>query len=719
MKNFTQTAFSKKFCLALVSLAFVFSSVAQFRPYRIIYTDNSKGNIAMFGNTLMNIVDEGVVNVTKMNSNNGTGDGFFGNDNENMQLADIDGNTGIGSTTINSSSSDLSLENGSTIKFARLYWGGRVKAIDFDLDQPVNHKIKIRKGTTDPYTEFTALQIDRNDFIQNSEGYSRYQAFSDITSFIQSNGQGTYTVANAPLSVGLIDNGGNYGGWCIIVVYENPSFNYNSIRLYDGFEQVFDNGNPLTTTVTLTGLDVPSGNLSSSDAKMGVVTWEGDANLIGDFLKINGNTFSNAINQSYNPWNGTISNNGVFVTTKNPDYTNQMGIDIDQFEVGTGYGILPNDTTATLEFGTEADQYFPGIVSFVIRMKEPTITLEKTVIDANQNLNAEVNEVLTYTITGSNVGEGNAGNVVLVDTLPSTVTYVPNSLELVNSPGQVPGIKTDAPGDDAAEFTYIGSSEIIRFFLGTNANSSAGGTLAPGETYQVRFKVTVNDPGARKPVPAIINTARISATSDSHVNYVDDGTAILNPEGGALPVSLIYFTASFVPDRKAHISWSTSQEIDCKYYEVERSLDGNIFSSVATIPGNGTCCVQHNYSVVNDLSGVTNRLVYYRLSQVDVDGKKTYSKIIVLRITNEKQQLIISPNPFSQAIKMTLDWNRDEPALLKIIDASGKTVAERHLKMNRGTNYLKVDHLMKLLPGYYFAQVISDRQKISGKIVKE
>ena len=223
---------------------------------------------------------------------------------------------------------------------------------------------------------------------------------------------------------GAIDNGGNYGGWCIVIVYENPSLNYNSIRLYDGFQQVFDNGNPLTTTVTLTGLNVPSGTLQTADAKMGVVAWEGDANLTGDFLKINGNTFSNGINPANNPWNGTISDNGVHVTTKNPNYTNQMGIDIDQFDVGTGYGILPNATSATLEFGTEADQYFPGIISFVIKMKDPTITLDKTVTDANNNLTAEVGEVLTYTLKGTNLGSGNANKVVITDTLPSTVTYV-------------------------------------------------------------------------------------------------------------------------------------------------------------------------------------------------------------------------------------------------------------------------------------------------------
>ncbi|MDQ6756634.1 MAG: hypothetical protein M3004_06830, partial [Bacteroidota bacterium] len=366
-------------------------SFAQFRNYSIVYSANAKGNITMFGNTLMAIVDNGIINTTKMNDNSTDGNSTYGNDFENMQYVDVDGNGFFGSGTRNSSTADLVLPaGGNTIKLARLYWGGRVKNADFDLSQPENKKIKIRKGTLLGYTEFTATQIDADNFIQNNEPYKRYQAFADITSFVQTYGTGTYSVGNAPLSTGAIDNGGNYGAWCIVVVYENPSLNYNSLRLYDGFQNVFNNGNLLTTSVTLTGLNVPSGTLSAGDAKMGVMVWEGDANLQGDFLKINDNLFSNGINAIDNPWNGTISDNGIHITTKNPNYTNQMGIDIDQLDVSTGYGILPNATTATLQFGTEADQYFPGIFSFVIKMKDPTITLNKFVADANNNGKAEI-----------------------------------------------------------------------------------------------------------------------------------------------------------------------------------------------------------------------------------------------------------------------------------------------------------------------------------------
>ena len=674
----------------------------------------------MFGNTLMHIVDNSVVNTTKMNDNSANGNSTYGNDNENMQYVDVDGSGTTGSATKNSSTADLALPAGTnTIKLARLYWGGRIKDAEFDLTQTANRKIKIRKGSVNTYTEFTAVQIDKNNTTLNSNNYSQYQAFADITSFIQTNGAGTYSVGNAPLSTGSISSGGNYGGWCIVIVYENPTLNYNSLRLYDGFQQVFNNGNPLTTSVTLTGLNVPSGSLSTSDAKMGVVAWEGDANLTGDFLKINGNTFSNGINSATNPWNGTISNNGVHVTTKNPNYTNQMGIDIDQFEVGTGYGILPNATSATLEFGTEADQYFPGIISFVIKMKDPTITLDKTVTDANNNLAAEVGEVLTYTLKGTNLGSGNANKVVITDTLPNTVTYVPNSLKVISSPGITAGTKTDASIDDVAEFVSNGSIHTVRFRLGTGANATDSGTLAPGQTYEVQFKVTVNNPGAGNPIPAIINTARIKAKSDANVDYIDDGTAIINPQGGPLAVTLMYLKATLPQKNIVNISWETSMEINCKYYDVERSLDGNIFTKVATVQGNGTSSIAHTYSATDDVTGVTSPVIYYRLKQVDLDNKQNLSTIVAVRLAKDSRPFIVSPNPFTNYVGISVDWNINEYGKVKVIDASGRDVIVNAVQLFKGVNYIRVDDMSKLPAGNYFIQVISSQKNISGRILKQ
>lgn len=721
-RNFILNTPAKNQASAIVLIYFIILltpllSFTQARNYSLLYSDNIKGGTTIFGNTLLQIINMDTVNTNMMNDNSANGNSIYGNDNANMQYVDIDGSTDSGSETFNSSSSDLILPSGNnTIKLARLYWGGRVRNADFDLTLDSNQTIKIRKDTSGAYSTFTAQGIDK---ILIVSGYSQYQAYTDITDFVKQYGAGTYEVGNAPLSVGAIDNGGNNGGWSIVVVYENDSLSYNSIRIYDGFEQVYNNGNPLTTTVTLSGLNVPSGILGAGDAKMGVLAWEGDANITGDFLEINSNLFSNATNQPDNVWNGTITNNGVNVTTKNPNYTNQMGVDIDQFDVGTGYDILPNASSVSLEFGTTGDKYYPGLFTFCIKMKDPTLSIVNNVGDANNDQLGEANEILTYTLTGKNSGAGNANSTIITDTLPPTVSYVPNSLNIISACGTNPGFQTDAPGDDLGEYITTGTVNSIKFRIGNGSSPINGGSLAPGDTYEVQFKVTVNDPGPGKQVPSIMNIARISAVSDAGEAFTNDATSIINPDSGPLPVTLISFTAVTLPNKKVKLNWSTSMEINCKDFEIERSIDGNVFNDVAEVAGNGTTYLLHSYSAEDDISSVTNSTIYYRIRQMDLDGNVNYSNILPVKIDYSNSQITISPNPFNDYLNINLDWNNYEIMVAKLLNVQGKTVFVKNIQMKEGRNVISVPALSNLPAGIYFLEFISDSQMESKKIIKQ
>lgn len=692
-------------------------SIAQSRNYSLIYSDNIKGSATMFGNTLLQIVNKDTVNTVKMNDNGANGNSVYGNDNENMQNINIDGNAGIETRIKNSSSADLNLPVGNNvIKLARLYWGGRVRNSDFDLSADSNKTIKIRKGNTGLYYNVAALGMDKITIVS---GYTQYQAYADITGMVQNNGGGTYEVGNAPLSTGAIDNGGNNGGWSIVVVYENAEASYNSVRIYDGFEQVYNNGNQLSSTVVLSGLDVPSGTLSTTDAKMGALVWEGDANLNGDYLKINSNVVSNNTNPPDNIWNGTITNGGLNAVSKNPNYTNQMGLDIDQFDVGMGYGILPNSNSVTLEFGTNADKYYPGLFTFIIKMKDPTISIDNLVSDANNNHLGEANEILTYTLTGKNSGAGDANAIVISDTLPTTVTYLPNSLTILSAPGLSPGMQTDIPGDDQAEYIENSGIKTVRFRIGKNASAAAGGSMSSNESYVVQFKVTVNDPGTGKHVPSIMNIARIVAESEANETFVDDGTSIINPDFGPLPITMDSFNGILMQGGKVKLDWSTSMEINCKGYIVERSFDGNLFLEIDSVAGNGTTSKIHFYSAFDDVSAVIGEEVYYRIKQFDVDGNTSYSKIIRVQIANENSRVIISPNPFKNNLNISVSWNKIENMKIRIVNVLGREVFSKNVVTNKGLNYIGLDALSKLAAGNYFVQFISGSQTIAREITKQ
>ncbi|HMO60455.1 MAG TPA: T9SS type A sorting domain-containing protein [Ferruginibacter sp.] len=706
--------------LTLVLMVLLFPAKAQFRTYTKVYSDNIKGGVTLFGNTLTHIVANNSADTARMNNNRANGNSTYGNDGSNIQFVDIDGNTGAGAGTRNSSSADLALPVGTNnIKMARLYWGARVRRGDYNITLDTFKRVKIRYGSSGNYTEYSAAQMDRYATGSGNTIVYQYQAYVDITPLIQANGSGTYTVGNVPASVGAVTGGGNYAGWCIVVVYENENLaDYNSVRVYDGFQMVYDGGAPQISSVTLTGLNVPSGTLTARDAKMGAMVWEGDANLKEDYVKINGINFYNQLNAVDNPWNGTITDTGVHVTTKKPNYTNQMGIDIDQFYVGTGYGIQPADTTVSLEFGTEADRYFPGLFTFQIKTHDPTVIIDKTVQDANRNHVAEPNEILTYTLKGKNVGAGNANYCFITDTLPASVSFIPGSLKVIHCPGiQANAYQTDITGDDHGEYILHNRAMMIR--IGTGANATDGGVLEPNEEFEIQYQVQVNQPSQGHSVPPIINMARITGYSDAGIKSTDDGTAILEPLAGPLPVTLKSLAANLNGNNQVKINWTTTMEINCSHYEIERSSDGRMFNKVATLKGGGNTDTESSYMLNDDITSVTASIIYYRLKQVDIDGAYSYSKVVAVKLKKGMNDFMVSPNPFTSYININIEWAKNENATVKVFNISGREMLHKNIQLTRGSNYIALGEIARLPAGQYILQVNTAENRMYKQVTKQ
>ncbi|MBK7374550.1 MAG: T9SS type A sorting domain-containing protein [Chitinophagaceae bacterium] len=636
----------------------------------------------------------------------------------------LDGNTV--NATFNSSSADLVMPSGTnTVRFARLYWGGRIDGGTGGSGNINLRTVKIRKGISGAYTNITApvSQVDKS-LITGSD--SAYQSYIDLTAFVNSNGAGTYTVADITVAVGSASGGGNYGGWAMVVVYENQTVSYSSVRVYDGFIQVFSGGSPTSQSILLTGLNAPGSPVLPSDAYMSTVSWEGDANLAaagsnpnGDYIKVNGNVVSNTVNPGTNFWNGTISKNGSHVSTKNPNFLNQMGIDIDEQEVGTGYGIPLNATEVAIEFGTEADQYFPSVFAFTIKAKDPEIILNKSVSDGTAPFGTlQTNEILTYTLSGSNVGQADALSCTVVDTIPYNVSYVPGSLIVVNAPG-FPGnsIQTDANDTDFAYKGTNGGKDFVKFYIGTGATNSSGGVLKPGETYTLRFQVST--PSTTDLLSTVINTARITGENAFGDQFVDDGTASI-ALGSPTPVKMSSFTVK-KESNDAVLRWTTVSETKNDHFDIERSVDGINFTKMGTVAGNGTTVLTKNYIYPDALANVASKILYYRLRIVDMDGKSTFSTVVALRLDGSiaVSSLTVYPNPFTSNIKLQLRSAKEENSTIRFINARGQEVLKRNVTLMPGDNIVVVGDLQTVAPGLYIMELRTGNDVITQRIIKQ
>jgi len=552
---------------------------------------NARGDIAQIGNVLVTCQTGGGSNNCAQ-VRNGTADG----NNNSRQTAFVNSDAGAGFT--NSSTADLSLPAGSTVRFAGLYWGARANP-----SAAGRGTLQFRTPAMGAYQAITASLIDTIS-TQGGNTSRPYMAFADVTSLVQAGGNGTYR-AGGMTAVNGSDSLGYYGGWTLVVVYENATDPFRRLMVFDGSASV-TNGSPVTVGVS--GLLTPL--VGAFTTRMGALVWEGDQSLTGDNFRLNTTNLGDALNPTANFWNSSITRLGTRFSAKNPDYVNQLGMDLDYVNAS---GILANGaTTATLEFTSSGDVYFPQMLAFAVDLFVPDLvtSLSKTAVDLNGG-ELLPGDVLEYTIAFVNTGQDGATNVVVTDPIPAGTTYVPGSLQiLTNASGASTGVQTDAAGDDLAEF-QVGPNQ-VRFRLGQGANATSGGLVPNGQGASFRFRVQLNN-DLSLAGQTITNTAEVVHNAQTLGNsFVASGTAsVSNTVAPIADVRVTKIVDNATPLVGAQVQFTVTVTNDGPSTANAVVLNDALpagYSLVSATPSTGTWLAP-NWTLGNMASGATAQLV--------------------------------------------------------------------------------------------------------------
>lgn len=483
------------------------------REFNLRFTANEPGSIKGIANTNMTCstasgaTGAGTCNDARnaaVTSSIDQSSNYRNNNAHTSAYIDVDSD----STTFNSSTANQSLPAGSTILYAALYWGGHYSNASSPADPARRNQVRFKVPGATNYQTITADTLD--DGTGGNNG--RYQAFADVTSIVQAlpnAGNGTYAVGNVQAAIGS----DRYAGWSLIVAYKNPAETIKNMSIFDGLVSI---SGTTTRNINISGfLTPPSGPLN---AEVGFVAWEGDLGISGDRARLNGHYLSDAQHPSTNFFDSRISHNGVLFTDRNPAYPNSLGMDAAWTTPPPG-SVTHNQTAATITVNSTGDQYLPGVITFQVEIFAPKIEQTKSVTDDNGGV-LEQGDVITYKIAGKNTGDDGTANFVLRDPIPANTTYVPGSLQIVKNAGAANGAQTDADDSDRAE--YDSGSDRVIFRLGQGSNGSVGGNIAPGQEYEVTFKVKVNGPAP----DAVPNLTRIDNKATASYNSKIGGTPL-------------------------------------------------------------------------------------------------------------------------------------------------------------------------------------------------
>ena len=206
--------------------------------------------------------------------------------------------------------------------------------------------------------------------------------------------------------------------------------------------------------------------------------------------------------------------------------------------------------------------------------------------------------------------------------------------------------------------------------------------------------------------------------STASINNYNDGYSPFAIGAGktALPVDLLLFEGEEEQDHHVHLHWVTLSEINNDYFEVQKSKDAKNFDVIATIEGKGNSNERNNYYFVDE--DPFDHTYYYRLKQVDFDGKYEYSEMIVVDVKEHlsssgvKHSFVIFPNPNSGEqinIKSAEPHDANEEIDLYVTDAEGKLIFSKILTTGYDGNFVTgISTEKNLKPGMY---IISEKSK--------
>jgi hypothetical protein len=210
-----------------------------------------------------------------------------------------------------------------------------------------------------------------------------------------------------------------------------------------------------------------------------------------------------------------------------------------------------------------------------------------------------------------------------------------------------------------------------------------------------------------------INSGVVYAYRD-HISSMSD-YAIAKNKTNILPIELVSFTLK-CNDYSTQLTWITASEINNDYFEVQRSLDALLWEKISKIDGAGNSNKMLSYRFTDEKH---NKRTYYRLKQVDFDGKFEYSEILANECYNNQTEAIeIYPNPTNDFVNIKIE-NWDSGTLkLEIFDMMGRLVLSKELFVNNGTTNDRID-ISKFNPGVYHIRFSDKNTTINLKIIKK
>lgn len=146
------------------------------------------------------------------------------------------------------------------------------------------------------------------------------------------------------------------------------------------------------------------------------------------------------------------------------------------------------------------------------------------------------------------------------------------------------------------------------------------------------------------------------------------------------------------------LNWSTAQELNNNNFEIQRSLDGSNWKVIAIMLGaeNSDNVQEYSYTDKN----MTASIAYYRIRQVDLDGKFTYSTVKVIRAG----ETATASSIYATGNTVNIEFNKEVKNAVtgRIINMNGQIIGQQNFQQ---TSYRLTINLNDHITGMYMVHL--------------
>lgn len=183
-----------------------------------------------------------------------------------------------------------------------------------------------------------------------------------------------------------------------------------------------------------------------------------------------------------------------------------------------------------------------------------------------------------------------------------------------------------------------------------------------------------------------------------------------------LPVDMISFNAN-QHGESIMLEWATATELNNSHFEIERSNKDFDFYKIGEVEGTGNSNTRIEYSFKDYNLPSSSDKLYYRIKQVDFDGKYEYSEVTTIHAGSTEPLVKIWPNPFDEKITIFLESSTSDHLRLSMRNLKGQEVFSQSCSIHEGQNKIEIDKLPDLPQGIYSLSLMGNALYFEQKIV--